>query len=159
LLYGGFGARSLATLLHRAAALLLIGADLADGAATSLPYQRAGMDAEIYVMSSDGSNQANVTNAEGEDSYPAWSSDGSKIAFTSFRGSFGNPDIFVMSPDGSGLLNITDDLAEDFDPAWSPDGSKIVFSRSTGGYFHVYTMDADGTDVQQLTDLDFNDAM
>jgi Tol biopolymer transport system component len=43
-------------------------------------------------MSSVGSNQANVTNSEGEDSYPAWSPDGSKIAFTSFRGSFGNPE-------------------------------------------------------------------
>jgi Tol biopolymer transport system component len=55
-------------------------------------------------------------------------------------------------------VNLTNDLAEDFDPAWSPDGSQIVFSRSTGAHFHLYKMDADGSDVVQLTDLEYNDA-
>jgi Tol biopolymer transport system component len=112
---------------------------LVDGAASeaslSSPYRRLGSDAEIYVMNAEGSNPTNVTNEGAEDSYPAWSPDGSKIAFTSFRGQFGNPDVFVMDPDGSDLVNITDDIAEDFDPAWSPDYSILVDPQvaNTGG--------------------------
>jgi Tol biopolymer transport system component len=100
----------------------------------------------------------NLTNFENEDSYPNWSPDGSKIAYTSFGGQFGDPEIFLMNSDGSRKVNLTNDLAEDFDPAWSPDGSQIVFSRSTGAHFHLYKMDADGSDVVQLTDLEYNDA-
>ncbi len=36
----------------------------------------------------------------------------------------------------------------DLNPAWSPDGTRILFGR--GGY--IYVMDADGGNVQQLTD-------
>jgi TolB protein len=43
-------------------------------------------------------------------------------------------------------------LGEGTDPAWSPDGSKIAFSRQVGGHAHVFVMNADGTDAQQITE-------
>ena len=55
---------------------------------------------EIYVMNADGSAQARLTNDGAVDLEPAWSPDGSKIAFT--RGS----DIFVMNPDGSAAAQL-----------------------------------------------------
>ena len=36
-------------------------------------------------------------------------------------------------------------------PRWSPDGTKIAFYREEGGYFDIYTMDADGSNVRRLT--------
>jgi dipeptidyl aminopeptidase/acylaminoacyl peptidase len=39
----------------------------------------------------------------------------------------------------------------DYEPAWSPDGSNIVFVSNRNGYFKVYSMRADGTELKQLT--------
>src|SRR5262249_11073408 len=52
---------------------------------------------------------------------PAWSPDGSKIAFTSNRD--GNPEIYIMNKDGSGLRRITQNPAIDEAPTWSPSGT------------------------------------
>jgi TolB protein len=51
---------------------------------------------------------------------PAWSPDGSRIAFTSNRD--GNLDIYVMAADGSGVENVTRHSAVDTSPAWWPRG-------------------------------------
>ena len=98
-------------------------------------------------MNANGTNQVNLTNFENEDSYPNWSPDGLKIAYTSFRRSVRRPGDLPHEPRRERKGESTNDLSEDFDPAWSPDGSQIVFSRSTGAHFHVYKMDADGSDV------------
>ena len=72
-------------------ALVVVATAAAGVPRSSTPYGPTGTDPEIYVMNADGSAQANLTNHPAEDSYPAWSADGSKIAFTSFRGEFGIP--------------------------------------------------------------------
>ena len=53
-----------------------------------------------------------------QDQDPAWSPDGSKIAFESDRD--GNYEIYVMNADGTAQHNLTNDGAYDRDPAWSP---------------------------------------
>ncbi|MGD8455683.1 MAG: hypothetical protein PVF83_04795 [Anaerolineales bacterium] len=84
------------------------------------------------------------------DDSPAWSPDGSKIAFVSARD--GNQEIYMMNVDGTGLKNISNHPTDEDDPSWSPDGSKIVFtSNRDGEYFQIYIMDIDGSDVIQIT--------
>src|SRR6266540_95365 len=94
-----------------------------DGAKIALHTDRDG-NYEIYVMNADGSGQANLTHeARTDDLGPAWSPDGTKIAFA------GEGDIYVINPDGSGQTNLTRTLrSDDFEPAWSPDGTKIAFA-------------------------------
>ena len=75
-------------------------------------------DYEIYVMNSDGSGQANLTNNATADYDPSFSTDGSKIAFASNRD--GNHEIYVMNSDGSGAANITNNAAGDQDPSFGP---------------------------------------
>ena len=55
---------------------------------------RDGYDAEIYVMNADGSGQVRLTHNTGFDEHPAWSPDGSKIAFQSRRN--GSYEIYLM---------------------------------------------------------------
>lgn len=72
------------------------------------------------------------------------------IAFTSAVEN-GNLDIYTMRPDGSGLTNLTRNPAHDVDPYWSPDGKRIAFLSDRAGYMQVFVMNADGSDVFQVT--------
>ena len=117
-------------------------------------------DYAIYGMSADGSNQGRLTDERGDlstlegvqyQTEPAWSPDGTKIAFASAReGSF---DIYVMNRDGTGATRLTSTKQNDQHPTWSPDGSRIAFSRFSD-VDHLYVMNADGTGTRRLTDDD-----
>ncbi|MDE2663035.1 MAG: hypothetical protein OXI39_08535 [Gemmatimonadota bacterium] len=91
--------------------------------------------ADIHVMNADGSGQMNLTRGRVEfrdpfDEHPAWSPDGTWIAFSSDRDDRfdGNREIYVMGADGSGQTRLTNNSADDRTPAWSPDGTRIAFS-------------------------------
>ena len=128
---------------------------------------------EIYVMDADGGNQQNLTNDPSHDMYPAWSPDGKRIAFTSYRDGHddaihGRPtaEIYVMDADGGNPQHLTNDLNDDRYPSWSPDGKRIVFSSERDGHFigefeitssEIYLMDADGGNQQRLTENRKND--
>ncbi len=101
----------------------------------------------IYVMNVDGTGQANLTNSY--DWRPAWSPDGRRIAFYSFRD--GNFEIYVVNADGTGQTRLTYNPAWDRYPAWSPDGRRIAFVYGRGGNEEIYVMNADGTGQTRLT--------
>jgi dipeptidyl aminopeptidase/acylaminoacyl peptidase len=61
---------------------------------------------------------------------PAWSPDGTKLAFSSTR--TGTSQIFTMPVAGGSAVQVTNEVAGAFNPAWSADGSTIVFTSSTG---------------------------
>ena len=111
---------------------------------------------EIYVINPDGSGLTNLTDNPAEDFAPAWSPDGSKIAFRSHRGE-GFYNLYVMDADGSNQIRLVqnsgDDPAGDFRPSWSPDGSKIVFNSNREGvrYRGIYVVNVDGSNLTNLT--------
>ena len=76
-----------------------------------------------------------------------------KIVFKSTRN--GVRSIYVMDDDGSNVIRLTDTLKPTL-PRWSPDGKQIVFERriraNDSQRVHLFIMNADGTDVQQLTE-------
>ena len=116
---------------------------------------------QIYVMNSDGSNVSQLTFPNpARDStghvkdttsnyHPAWSPDGTKIAFGSTRDT--NPQIYVMDPNGSNVVRLTHNSAADGQPAWSPDGTKIAFATDRDGNNEIYVMNANGSVQVNLT--------
>jgi Tol biopolymer transport system component len=81
-----------------------------------------------------------------------------RIAFVSDRA--GDLDIWTMNPDGSGAMNVTDAAgapAFNLEPDWSPDGTRIAFRSGSGATAEIYIVNADGTELTQLTDNPFKD--
>ncbi len=123
-------------------------------AVPAIAYQSRGPGERrwsIYVMSSSGSDRARLSDGGAEFlSAPAWSSDGSKIAFVADGADA--PDIWVMNSDGSDAVNLTQHKAKDHSPAWSPDGEWIAFaSVRDSAFWELYVMRADGSDLRRLT--------
>ncbi len=87
---------------------------------------------------------------------PAWSPDGGKILFYSFRS--GNLDIWTMNPDGTNLVNLTNSPANEFHPSWSHDGKTILFaSDEDSSSIEIYKMDTNGQNRQRLTFNNYKD--
>ena len=106
--------------------------------------------ADIFLTDTDGTNVVNLTDVQGEDRQPAWSPDGSKLAYGCLRqpdGSFGSPErICVRNADGTGFRVLSNTFAEDFGPAWSRDGNQIAFATFSPGFQSTLAiMNADGT--------------
>jgi Tol biopolymer transport system component len=72
-----------------------------------------------------------ITFDPADDVVPAWSPDGSRIAFVSTR--TGNNEIWTMNADGSNLVRLTFDSFYKGSPTWSPDGQWIVFDSTLDG--------------------------
>ncbi|HZM69647.1 MAG TPA: protein kinase [Candidatus Cryosericum sp.] len=82
---------------------------------------RATGNMDIYVLRVGGSNPVNLTSASTvNDTEPAFSPDGSKIAFRSERDGGG---IFVMGATGESVVRVH---TGGYRPAWSPDGARLV---------------------------------
>ncbi|GEM_PF-2772424 len=111
----------------------------------------------LFVMNADGTGMARLATGgdpapvAGSDTEPAWSPNGTKVAFTSGRN--GASLLYLMNADGSGVTPLTEDGGDH--AAWSADGSQILFHSLRGGQHGgaIWTMGVDGSNQRQLSSL------
>jgi Tol biopolymer transport system component len=87
----------------------------------------------VYRVNPDGTGLRRLSDPTDLSAYPAWSPNGTKIAFHNIPSGTPYNHIYLMNADGTGAINLTNDPEIwQKHPAFYPSGRKIVFSqRST----------------------------
>jgi dipeptidyl aminopeptidase/acylaminoacyl peptidase len=108
------------------------------------PYNHTPTNANAWnVLVADvGTGQITTVSENGRD--PAWSPDGTKIAYAAGG-------IAVVNADGSDRLLLTDHAYTDSHPVWSPDGKSIAFTGTAGYGTELFLIRAEGGDLHNLT--------
>lgn len=121
-------------------------------------YLRGYNGSAIYVVDVDGKNQIRLSPTPGFDVSPSWSPDGTKIIFSRLQGfivpnQIPKTEIRVMNADGTNDHVIFPSSDFSVEPRWSVNNQIVFMSHlnDLSGPLHVFTMDSDGTNIQQLT--------
>jgi len=134
---------------------------------TRIVYKR---DQHLVIYSVADGTTIDLTKAGPQyDNFPQWSAK-DRISFTTNRD--GDFEIYSINPDGTDLRRLTRSHGVDGHQIWSPDGEWIMFSSARLGfkderplleripqpYGELFVMRADGTQVRQVTDNQWEDA-
>ena len=117
-----------------------------------IAYTRQGMTgpSHIWLMSRDGRGQVMLTDGPSNNQSPTWSADSRKLVFASDRD--GDWEIYLLDLATRAVMRLTDNTWDDTQPDWSKISGRIAFvSTQFSLNGELFTMAADGSDVQQLT--------
>ena len=110
---------------------------------------KTGKQYALLVADADGYNPQSVLRSNEPIISPAWSPDGTKLAYVSFQKK--KPIIYVQSLTGGTQEVLANYKGNNSAPAWSPDGSKLAIVLTYGANSQIYTVSSSGGDLKQIT--------
>lgn len=117
---------------------------------TRIAYvNRQGSKNRLVVADSDGYGEQTVLSISEPIMSPAWSPDGSHLAYVSFEQ--GHAVVYVQSLFTNQRVVVANFRGSNSAPAWSPDGRKLAVVLTRDGSSQIYLARPDGSDLRRLT--------
>ena len=104
---------------------------------------------QLVIADSDGYDEKIVFSSDALIMSPAWSPDGSHLAYAAFD--HDHAVIYVQSMLTNQRAVVADFPESNSAPAWSPNGRQLVFVLTLDGSSHLYLVRPDGSELQQIT--------
>lgn len=117
---------------------------------TRIAYvNRQGRKFSLVVADSDGQNEQILLVQNEPIMSPAWSPNGSALAYVSFE--TGHAAIYLQSLYSNQRKVLADYRGSNSSPAWSPSGDQIAFVLAKDGAAQIYTISSEGSGMQRVT--------
>lgn len=116
---------------------------------TRIAYiSKSGPRFQLNVADADGFNPQTVVTSNEPLLSPAWSPDGTRIAYVSLENK--KPVIYIQSMATGQRLQLANFRGSNSAPAWAPDGRRLAVTLTKEGGSQIFLINADGTGVRRL---------
>jgi TolB protein len=113
---------------------------------------KTGREYHLEVADADGQDAGVALISRDPIISPAWSPDGSRIAYVSFENQ--KPVVYIQNLATRQRIAVANFKGSNSAPCWSPDGKKLAVALSRSGLTQIYLINTDGTGLQRLTNTD-----